>query len=105
MRAYVKILSRRIFGDNDIDFTLADYCDLVDATGRCLRNDKKGFIDDSLPPVLNRLGLDTVTWLDELNQFKFKGRKAIGTIERLKLYIKNIKNKIKLDSGLKPALE
>jgi hypothetical protein len=65
------------FGDNDIDFTLADYCDLVDATGRCLRDDKKGFIDNSLPPVLNRLGLDAITWIDELNQFKFKGRKAI----------------------------
>ena len=93
------------FGDNDIDFTLTDYCDLVDATGRCLRDDKKGFIDDSLPPILNSLGLDAVTWLDELNQFKFKGRKAIGTIEKLKQYVKNIKNKIKLDIGLKPALE
>ena len=105
MRAYVKILSRRIFDEDDINFTLADYCDLVDATGRSIRNDKKGFIDDSLPPILQRLGLDEVTWLDELNQFKFKGRKAFGTIEKLKRYIKNIKAKIKIDIGLKPALE
>lgn len=93
------------FDENDIDFTLADYCDLVDATGRSIRTDKKGYIDSSLPSILNRLGLDKATWLDELNQFKFKGRKAIGTIEKLKQYIQNIKTKIKLDIGLKPALE
>ena len=78
---------------------------LVDATGRSIRADKKGLIDDSLPPILHRLGIDDVTWLNELNQFKFKGRKAIGTIEKLKQYVNNIKNKIKLDIGLKPALE
>jgi len=41
---------------------------------------------------------------DELIQFKFKDPKAIGTIEKLKQYIKNIKNKIKRDIGLKPTL-
>ena len=55
MRAYVKILSRRIF--------------------------------------------------DELNQFKSKGKLAIGTFEKLKLYFNNIKAKIKLDIGFVPALE
>ncbi len=65
------------FDEDDVDFTLADYCDLVDATGRSIRVDKKGFIDDSLPPILHRLGLDELTWLDELNQFKTKGKKAI----------------------------
>ena len=93
------------FEENNISFTLADYCDLVDATGRSIRADKKGFIDDSLPPILNRLNLDEVTWLDELNQFKFRGRKAIGTIEKLKQYVKNIKAKIKIDIGLKAILE
>ena len=78
---------------------------LIDATGRSIRADKKGFIDDSLPPILNRLNLDEVTWLDELNQFKFRGRKAIGTIEKLKQYVKNIKAKIKIDIGLKAILE
>lgn len=93
------------FNEDDINFTLTDYCDLVDATGRSIRTDKKGFIDDKLPPILNRLGLDEVTWLDELNQFKFKGKKAIGTIEKLMQYVKNIKAKINRDIILKPALE
>jgi hypothetical protein len=45
------------------------------------------------------------TWIDELNQFKFNGRKALGTIAKLKKYVEHIKAKIKRDIGLKPALE
>jgi len=37
---------------------------------------KKGYIDDNLPAILQRLNLDKVTWLDELNQFKISGRKS-----------------------------
>jgi len=78
---------------------------LVDETGRVIVANKKGFIDDDLPPILEQLGIDGITWIDELNQFKTKGRKAIGTLEKLKQYIKNIMSKIKLDIGLNPALE
>jgi hypothetical protein len=56
------------FDEYDISFTLTDYCELVDATGRSIRADKKGYIDDSLPPILKQLGLDELTWLDELTQ-------------------------------------
>ena len=93
------------FDEDDIDFTLTDYIDLVDSTGRVIVANKNGFIDDDLPPILYRLGIDGVTWIDELNQFKSKGRKAIGTLDKLKKYLNNIKNKIKLDIGLNPALE
>ena len=93
------------FSEEAIDFTFADYIDLVDATGRTIRADKKGYIDENLPPILNRIGLESVTWIDELNQFKFNGRKALGTIEKLKKYVERIKAKMKMDISLKPALE
>jgi len=93
------------FTDNDIDFTLADYIDLVDSTGRLIVAGKKGFIEEDLPPILERLGVEGITWVDELNQFKSKGKLAIGTFEKLKLYFNNIKAKIKLDIGFVPALE
>jgi len=93
------------FADNDIDFTLADYIDLVDSTGRLIVAGKKGFIDEDLPPILERLGVEGITWVDELNQFISKGKLAIGTFEKLKLYFNNIKAKIKLDIGFVPALE
>lgn len=50
---------------------------------------------DLLTTVYRQLGLDDVMWLVELNQFKLKGRKAIGTIEKLKQYVNNT-NKFKL---------
>ena len=77
----------------------------MDSTGRAILANKKGFIPDDLPPILNRLGFDETTWLDELYQFKFQGRKAIGTVEQLKNFVSNIKQKIKADISLIPALE
>ncbi|VAW38204.1 hypothetical protein MNBD_GAMMA01-1202, partial [hydrothermal vent metagenome] len=93
------------FDEDNINFTLADYCELVDATGRSIIANKKGYIDASLPPILNRLGLDEFTWLDELSHFKIKGKKAIGTLENLKQYVAKIKQKIRQDTSLNPALE
>ncbi len=93
------------FDENDIPYNLTDYLDLVDSTGRAILANKKGFIPDDLPPILNRLGLDETTWLDELYQFKFQGRKAIGTVQQLKNFVENIKKKIKQDISLIPALE
>ena len=93
------------FSEEAINFTLADYIYLVDATGRTIRANKRGYIDDNLPPILNRIGLEAVTWMDELNQFNFNGRKALGTIAKLKKYVEHIKAKIKMDASLKPALE
>ncbi len=89
----------------DIPYNLTDYLDLVDSTGRAILANKKGFIPEDLPPILNRLGLDETTWLDELNQFKFQDKKAIGTVQQLKNFIENIKKKIKADISLIPALE
>ncbi len=65
------------FDESDIDFTLADYIDLVDSTGRLIVTGKKGFINKDLPSVLKRLGVEGITWIDELNQFKSKGKIAI----------------------------
>ena len=40
-----------------IAFSLKDYCELVDITGRIIRNDKAGHIDHQQHPILQRLGL------------------------------------------------
>jgi len=92
------------FDENDIPYHLTDYLNLVDSTGRAILANRKGFIPDDLPPILNRLGFDDTTWMDELYQFKFKRKKAIGTVEQLKNFVANIKNKIKRDISLIPTL-
>ena len=51
-------------------FELKDYLELIDTTGRILRQDKCGAIPLSLPPILNRLKLDRGTWLKQCTNFE-----------------------------------
>jgi len=36
---------------------------LVDITGRAIRENKRGFIDNNLPPTLERLNIASREWL------------------------------------------
>jgi len=51
-------------------FSLEDYLALVDATGRILRNDKRGAISAHIPPIVERLNLSRKEWL--INATKFE---------------------------------
>jgi hypothetical protein len=53
-----------------IAYSLKDYCELVDITGRCIREDKAGFIDTSHSTILERLGLDSQQWLTLTTEFE-----------------------------------
>jgi hypothetical protein len=50
-------------------FSLPDYIELVDTTGRIIREDKLGVIHLHLPPILDRLGIDRKTWLANATSF------------------------------------
>jgi len=51
-------------------FNFEEYLALVDWTGRIIRNDKRGFIDIALPPILRRLQLSAKQW--HLNTTRFE---------------------------------
>jgi hypothetical protein len=53
-----------------IAYQFKDYCELVDTTGRCIRDDKIGYIDSSHSPILERLGLDSQPWLTLTTEFE-----------------------------------
>lgn len=55
-------------------FTLTDYLELVDITGRLLHPDKRGCIPQHLPPILQRLGLALDEWLTEATEFEARFR-------------------------------
>jgi REP element-mobilizing transposase RayT len=57
-----------------IPFSLHDYLELVDFTGRILRPGKRGVIAAQLPPILHRLGLDQRDWLARATQFEARYR-------------------------------
>lgn len=41
-----------------LPFHIKDYLDLVDWTGRIIRGDKRGAIDEALPPIMERLDIE-----------------------------------------------
>jgi hypothetical protein len=53
-----------------IAYHLKDYCELVDITGRCIREDKAGYIDNNHSPILERLGLSADQWLSLTTEFE-----------------------------------
>jgi REP element-mobilizing transposase RayT len=53
-----------------ISYSLKDYCELVDTTGRCIREDKTGYIENRKFPILTRLGLEPEQWLTLTTEFE-----------------------------------
>jgi REP element-mobilizing transposase RayT len=51
-------------------FSLEDYLQLVDSTGRMIRPDKRGAIPINLPPILERLSINRQQWLQQSQQFE-----------------------------------
>ena len=55
---------------NGIIFGAVEYLALVDATGRIMRENKRGAISATLPPILERLNLDMDEWLIRTQAFE-----------------------------------
>lgn len=55
---------------NGILFNFKDYLALVDWTGRTIRSDKRGHIDNVLPPILKRLQICADQWYINATQFE-----------------------------------
>jgi len=67
-----------------LPFKLDDYLELVDWTGRMIREDKRGAISNQLPPILNRLGIDPQQWLILTTKFESRLKGLVGCILKLK---------------------
>lgn len=80
-----------------IDFELSEYLNLVDQTGRIWREDKKGVISDSLAPILVRLRLTPIEWVNMVKGIETDFSHAIGEERMLFIFGKkhniNIKGK------------
>jgi hypothetical protein len=61
-----------------IPFSLKDYCELLDITGRVIRDDKAGHIDHQHQPILQRLGLSDEQWLTLTTEFEKHFCYAVG---------------------------
>jgi hypothetical protein len=92
------------FGDKAIPYSLSDYISLVDYSGKCVHPNKRGFIDGDLPDILNRLEIDSDSWIEELKAYRTDGITAVGTVSQLKTFCQSVKKKFSVGFQI-PALE
>ena len=76
-----------------IAFSLHDYLELVDYSGRAILENKRGHIPNQFPPILQRLGIDQTAWLDNIQKFEERFSLAAGTIEKLQAMAQQLKQK------------
>ncbi|WP_020408404.1 hypothetical protein [Hahella ganghwensis] len=68
---------------NGIFFHLQDYLELVDWTGRAIREDKRGAIPDHVLPILRRLNIDPSEWTESIKYFSCRFPRLAGRLDRL----------------------
>ena len=72
-----------------IPFALSSYLELVDWTGRIVRQDKRGRIPADIPPILERLKIDPDEWLKTM-RWSNRFRRAVGKLAALKAYAEKV---------------
>ena len=76
-----------------LPFTKADYFNLVEETGRVIREDKRGFIPSEVPPIISRLGINPDDWINNVQYFGRRYSRAAGSVDRIKDYAKKLRVK------------
>jgi hypothetical protein len=69
-----------------IAFSLQDYCELVDTTGRIIQADKVSVIYSAHNPILSRLGLSEEQWLTLTTEFEQHFCYAVGAEQMMKAF-------------------
>ncbi|EAQ64551.1 hypothetical protein MED121_21410 [Marinomonas sp. MED121] len=62
-----------------LPFKLEDYLELIDLTGRVIREDKRGSLDISLAPILQRINITSEQWLEVSTGFEKHFKSAVGS--------------------------
>lgn len=68
---------------NEIPMREVDYFELVDLTGRVVREDKKGHIPNHLASILIRLGIKPESWFDCVQKMERRFYFAVGSEAKL----------------------
>ena len=67
-----------------LPFRLKDYLELVDWTGRVILENKRGYIPEDQPPILERLQIDPKHWLYMTQHFESRFKGLVGSSHALK---------------------
>ncbi|MBS0045203.1 transposase [Shewanella sp. M16] len=75
---------------NGIAFSLTDYLQLVDDTGRIIRNDKRGAISEHSAKLLTRLNIQQDNWLKLTTEFGKLFHGPVGILQELTNYYEHL---------------
>ncbi|MGH8178370.1 MAG: transposase [Steroidobacter sp.] len=75
---------------NAIPFTLRDYLELADWTGRVVRTDKRGAIDRALPAIMQSLALDEDAWRLSMRPRGNVFGRALGQLDHMRLHARTL---------------
>lgn len=78
---------------NTLRHNFADYLELVEWTGRSVREDKRGYIPSNLPPILHRLNIAPEQWLKAANGIERHFTHAIGPVASLEQFCERLKRR------------
>jgi hypothetical protein len=67
-----------------LPFRLTDYLELVDWSGRVIREDKRGAISEQCPPIMERLNIEPDHWLHLTRHYELSFKGLVGSADRLK---------------------
>ncbi|MCL1050200.1 transposase [Shewanella abyssi] len=73
-----------------IAFSLKDYLELVDDTGRVIRDDKRGAISANAEKILSRLNIPTKNWVKIITEFGQLFHGPVGTLQELDSYCEHL---------------
>lgn len=73
-----------------VPMSFRDYLELVDWSGRIVRSDKPGAIDERAPPILERLKVDLDVWRDSMRLRGNVFGRALGKLDYLRLHAKKL---------------
>jgi len=66
-----------------IPYSLIDYFELADWTGRAIRDDKRGYIPKTEPKIIHKLGIDSEAWLETVGNFTDQFYTFVGPEEKM----------------------
>ncbi|WP_298775591.1 transposase [uncultured Shewanella sp.] len=73
-----------------ITFELKSYLELVDETGRIIRDNKRGAISSNAEQILNRLNIPAENWLKIITEFGLLFHGPVGTLQELSRYCEHL---------------
>ena len=73
-----------------LPFHLDDYLQLLDWSGRIIREDKQETIPEDAPPLIDRLGITPVCWQTAMRPHALSHQKALGSTTHIKKYCQAI---------------